>query len=122
MSSKFFFDTYALVEIGKGNPNYLKFRENVGMVLTKLNLLEYSYFLIREKREKEIEEVFLHLSPFCVDYGDEVLVDAAKMKFHFVKEKLSFVDCIGYFLAKKHGVKFLTGDEKFKGKDNVEFV
>ena len=37
-------------------------------------------------------------------------------------EKLSFIDCIGYYLAKKNKAKFLTGDEKFKNMENVEFV
>jgi len=44
------------------------------------------------------------------------------MKYKFKNQKLSFIDCIGYILAKKHKAKFLTGDEKFKGKENVEFV
>jgi len=32
------------------------------------------------------------------------------------------VDCIGYIIAKKSGVQFLTGDEHFKDFENVEFV
>ena len=44
------------------------------------------------------------------------------MKFKFVKQKISFIDCIGYLIAKKNNAKFLTGDEHFRNKDNVEFV
>ena len=35
---------------------------------------------------------------------------------------LSYVDCIGYVLARSSGLKFLTGDIQFKDMSNVEFV
>src|SRR3989338_7242359 len=122
MANKLFFDTYALVEIAKSNPNYEKYKEGINILLNKLNLMEFAYFLIREKREKEIKEFFESLSRFNIDYDNEILIESAKMKFRFNHEKLSFVDCIGYNLAKKHNARFLTGDKKFKYKDNVEFV
>ena len=31
-------------------------------------------------------------------------------------------DCVGYVVAKRVGVKFLTGDREFKDMPNVEFV
>ncbi len=122
MSKNFFFDTYALIEIYKGSKNYEKYKKDVKIMLNKLNLLEFAYFLIREKKENEIKEVFEKLSKFNIDYDEEILIDSAEMKFEFQKERLSFVDCIGYNLAKKNKVKFLTGDEQFRNKDNVEFV
>ncbi len=122
MTKTLFFDTYALIELGKNNPGYKGYKEDVKIILTHLNLLELSYFLLREGKGDEIEEVFEKLSRFAVSYNKEILVSAAKMKFKYKSEKLSFVDCIGYELAKKHGCKFLTGDEKFKDKKNVEFV
>ena len=88
----------------------------------KLNIIEYVYFLLREKRNENLEEVFSELNAFAVDVENEILIEAAEMKHKYMKERLSFVDCIGYVLAKKHGVKFLTGDAKFKNKENVEFV
>lgn len=122
MNRTFFFDTYALIEIGKNNPQYEQYKENVNMILCMLNLMELAYFLLREKRENEIEEIFSKLIRFVVPYNKDILINAVKMKFKYKKEKLSYIDCIGYFLSKKHGVKFLTGDEKFKDKENVEFV
>jgi len=122
MSERFFFDTYALIEINKGNPRYKSYTSGIKVILNKLNIMEYILFLMREEREKQIEEAFRKLSRFNVDYSDEDLVAAAKMKFKFAREKLSFVDCIGYSIARRHNARFLTGDEKFKNKDNVEFV
>ena len=122
MGTKYFFDTCALIEINKANPSYERYRKDINIVLNRLNILEYIYFLIREKKEDEIKESMEILTRFNVDYDNEILLLAAKMKNKFLKEKLSFVDCIGYHLAKKNGAKFLTSDEKFKDKDNVEFV
>ena len=120
--NKFYFDTYALIEIYKGNKNYQEYTQDTGMILNKLNILEYVLFLLREKRDENLNDIFNRLSNFCNDYDDEILIEAAKMKYEYSKEKLSFIDCIGYFIAKKNKVKFLTGDEKFKNKTNVEFV
>lgn len=122
MTERFFFDTYALVEIYKGNLDYRRYMQGIGMIITKLNIMEFVYFLIREGKENEIEEKMQKLNKYAIKYDDEILVNAAKMKHKNKKEKLSFIDCIGYFLAKKHGARFLTGDIKFKNKENVEFV
>lgn len=122
MTKRFYFDTYALIEIGKGNPKYEPYKEDVQIILNNLNLFEVSFFLLKENRENEIKGIFDNYSRFNVDYGENDLIDAAKLKFEFLKQRLSFIDCVGYILAKKHKVKFLTGDEKFRGKENVEFV
>lgn len=122
MTSTFFFDTYALIEIGKDNPHYELYREDVNILLSMLNLMELAYFLLREHRDDEIDEVMSRLSKFAVPYTKEILVAAVKMKYRYHKERLSYVDCIGYMLAKQHRAKFLTGDSKFKDKENVAFV
>lgn len=122
MAKKFFFDTYALIEIGKGNPKYEPYRKDVMIFLNRLNLLEFSYFLIKEGKGDKAKEIFNKYARFNADYDEETLIDAAEMKFKFLKERLSFIDCIGYFIAKKYNAKFLTGDEKFRNMDNVEFV
>lgn len=122
MVKKFYFDTYASIEISKGNPRYEPYKEGIKVILNNLNLLEFTYFLIREGKANYVKEIFNNFSKFNVDYDEETLIKSAEMKFKFSKDKLSFIDCIGYNLAKKNNAKFLTGDEKFKHKENVEFV
>jgi predicted nucleic acid-binding protein len=122
MANKFFFDTYALMEVGKGSQKYEPYKEGIIVFLNKLNLLELSYFLIKEGNGDKAKEIFNKYARFNADYDEEILINAAKMKFKFLKERLSFIDCIGYFLAKKNNAKFLTGDEKFRDMENVEFV
>ena len=68
MDRKFFFDTYALIEVDKGNPNYLPYKKDIKIILNKLNLLEYIYFLIRENRQEQIKGAVINLSRFNVDY------------------------------------------------------
>lgn len=122
MYKKYYFDTYALIEISKGNPRYKRYKEGIKVLLNNLNLLEFSYFLIKEGKEKFVEETFRNFSRYNIDYDKEVLIEAAKMKFKFLKQRISFIDCIGYVLARKNNAKFLTGDEHFRNKANVEFV
>jgi predicted nucleic acid-binding protein len=38
------------------------------------------------------------------------------------KKNLSYVDALGYIIAGKLGIKFLTGDNAFGGMENVEYV
>ena len=91
-------------------------------MLNMLNMLEFSYFLVKEGKGDEVKEIFDKFSKFNVDYDQEILIKSAEMKFKSLKERISFIDCIGYNIAKKNNVKFLTGDEKFRHKENVEFV
>lgn len=122
MIRKFFFDTYALIELSKESLSYKKYQEDVEMILNELNLMEYAYYLFRVGKEDKIKKVFQELSSFVVDYDEDILIKAAEMKFKYKKDRISFVDCIGYLLSKRYGAKFLTGDVKFKGMENVEFV
>lgn len=122
MADSYYFDTYALIEIGKGNPRYEPYKKDVKVILNRLNLLELSYFLIREGRSNEAKEIFEKFSRFDVDYDEDILLKSAEMKFRHLKKRMSFIDCIGYNLAKKHNARFLTGDESFREMENVEFV
>lgn len=122
MIKKFYLDTYAIIEILKGNPNYEKYKKGIKVILADLNLMELSYFLIKEGREKEVKGVLDLFSKYKVDYNQDILTNAAKLKFKHLKERISFIDWIGYLLAKKNNAKFLTGDEHFRDKDNVEFA
>jgi predicted nucleic acid-binding protein len=45
-----------------------------------------------------------------------------RLKMKRGKKNLSYVDALGYIIAEKLGVKFLTGDNAFDGMDNVEYV
>lgn len=120
--TSYYLDTYALIELGKANPNYRGFLKGAKVVTNKLNLMELAYYLKRENRDFEISAMFSRLSRFHIDASDAAFLNAAALKFKYKKRKLSYIDCLGYFMAKESNSKFLTGDEKFKDLGNVEFV
>lgn len=122
LDNAFYFDTYALVEIAQGSQNYAKYREGVKIMTNKLNLMEFAYFLFRINKPEKVELVFKDYLKYNVEPSANALVEATKLKFIHRKMKLSYADCLGYITAKENKVKFLTGDEKFKGMPNVEFV
>ncbi len=118
---EYFFDTYAFFEIIHKNKNYKNYLKS-GIITTNLNLIELHYNLLRVYGGKIAEKAYERFKPFCIKISDEVIKEANKFKLLHKKRKVSHVDCIGYILAKKNGVKFLTGDKEFKDMANVEFV
>ena len=117
----FYFDTYAVFEILRSNANYLKYAKS-NVITSKLNLFELCYTLMRDFGEKDTIEKVKKYYKFVRDFNLAVLTNAAKFKLMNRSLNLSLVDCVGYFIAKSMGVKFLTGDEKFRDMPNVEFV
>lgn len=121
MSETIFFDTYALLEVIYSNNNYEKYLNSKAAV-TKLNLFELYYNIYGQYGEEAAEKEFEKCLSFVVDFDNETIKEAAKMKFIFKKQKMSMTDCIGYIKAKKLGIKFLTGDKQFEFLPDVEFV
>ena len=117
----FLADTYALIEVLGGNKNYRPYLNNI-LVTTKFNLVELYYHFLHDY-DKETANKYLKLySKFVVPITYSSIQLGMQFKLEHKKEKLSYVDCIGYALAAELGVRFLTGDNKFENKDNVEFV
>lgn len=115
----YFFDTYAFFEIIKGNSSYKRF-EDVYAITTIFNLAELNYGLKKEKGKEIADKYTKKYWIFLVNVSLEDLEKAMDLKIR--KKNLSIPDAIGYIIAEKHNVKFLTGDEDFKDMLNVEFV
>jgi len=118
----FFYDTYALFEIFKGNKNYLNYISDIGIVTTKLNLMELYYGLFVEFGINVAEFYYNKYKEFCADASDNTIKAAMQFKAQHKKRNLSYVDCVGYAFANEMKIKFLTGDKEFKDMPNVEFV
>ncbi len=121
MSDIYFFDTYAIIEIIKGNKNYEKFKD-VRIIVTIFNLIELHYILLRELNKEIADIVLERYSNYVVGIDIDIIKSANEFKLVNKKKKLSVADSIGYTLALKKGIKFLTGDKEFKDIPNVEFV
>jgi len=117
---RYFYDTYALVELMKGNPNYVRFVLEKDGITSRFNLMELYRFLLKTSGKAEADKQFDALLPFTVEFEDQDIKDAV-----LLKEKnldLSYIDCLGYVAAVRLGLKFLTGDKEFSKYKNVVFV
>ena len=117
----FFFDSYAFIEIIKGNVGYVKYKK-ANVITTKLNLFEVAYFFIKDVNQDKANFFLKDQYSSAIEYNQEIILSAAKLKFQLKKRKLSMADCIGYIVAIRNGVPFLTGDKEFYDLPNVEFV
>ncbi len=121
MKEIFFFDTYALIKLIEGEPSYERY-ENSEIVICCLNLIEFDYHFIKEGW-KGRASLFQYLKGFCVPIDDETIQAATEWRYENRKKNISYADAVSYCLAKKHKIKFLTGDQAFRDiTANVEFV
>jgi len=117
----FLADTYALIEIIGGNINYKEYSNQI-LLTTKFNLAELYYSLLNDYGKETAEHYFNVYAEFLIPISFSSIKKAMELKLQYKKEKLSYVDCIGWALAQELNIKFLTGDQKFHNKAHVEFV
>lgn len=115
----YFFDTYAFFEILRGNPRYERYK-NAAIVTTIFNLAELASGLKKEISEPLADEYVDKYWMFVVDITRDDVKKATNLKVK--RKKMSIPDCIGYTVAQRLQIQFLTGDDDFKDLQNVEFV
>ena len=116
----YFFDSYAFIALVQNDIAYEPYKE-CRMATASLNLIEIHYILLREHGPK-IANAFYHaLLPTLLVFEDSI-PEANQMRLEMKKRSVSAADCVGYIMALKNGIKFLTGDKEFKDVPNVEFV
>jgi len=116
-----FFDAYAIIEILRGNPTYKKFN-NILFITNTLHLSEVFYSLLKETEIETARDIIYNSDFEFIEISDDIALEATIFRYENKSMDLSYADCIGYITAKKHGLKFLTGDKEFKNMKNVEFV
>jgi len=116
-----FFDSYAIIEIINGNPNYLKYNEEDFLTNT-LNLSEVVYALLKQFDEQEVDEIINQFNFIFIEITDEIAIESSKFRYKNRSKSLSYADCISYIMSVKMGIKFLTGDKEFENLKDVEFV
>lgn len=119
--NSYFLDTYALIEIVKGNKSYRKFLDSE-LFTSIFNLYELYYALLRDYNKQIAKKFFEQFKNNVLQIRDRYIFEASKFKLQNRKQRLSYADCLGYTIASTYDMKFLTGDKEFKGKKNVEFV
>jgi hypothetical protein len=114
-------DTYALMEISFGNPNFSSY-VNENFVITDLTLVEFYGVLLREQNIQTANYWFKKLKDISVPVGKEILKEAVKFRYDHRKQDISFFDAAGYIFSVVNNILFVTGDKEFEGLPNVEFV
>ncbi len=124
MPARFFYDSYAVLAFTSGNQAYREYFEKNDGVLTKLNLLEVFYRSLEQFGFKAASDILDTFSKYLVDFGLEDIAGSMKTRLELKREgrDVSYADALGYFLSRKMGIKFLTGDKTFRGLSSVEYV
>ena len=116
-----YLDTYALVEVSRGNQKFSKYSQEE-FITSDITLAEFYGVLLREFNEKTAEYWLHKLRPYSEEVYLDVLIKAVTLKRQLKETKLSFFDAVGYIFSKERGAVFVTGDEDFKNMNGVEFV
>jgi len=116
-----FLDTYAIIEIMKGNPAYSKFAEATPFS-TRTNMVEVAYHLLESCPKEKAENIIRSLRIEVLEIQENQVAKIAWFRKEHSKKKFSYIDCIGYVLAKENSMEFVTGDAAFEGMPNVEFA
>jgi len=120
--AKYFYDSYALISYLEDAEGYRGFELSEG-VTTLINLMEVHYFLRRNGRgEPGIREVISNLLPLCIGFSEDDCYEAVRFRYANKRKRLSYINCLGYVLAKREGLEFVTGDREFERMKNVRFV
>ena len=121
MTETYVMDTYAVAEILRKNKNYCPYLEK-SVILTQWNIFEIYYTVARDYGKEKAQQVVDLYYPSVIAVQKSILEEAAFFRLEQRQKDLSMTDCIGYILARRIGIKFLTGDIKFENLPNVEWV
>jgi predicted nucleic acid-binding protein len=123
--ARLFADTYALIELLKGNPNYEDYSQAY-LVATEFNIFELTYALFRDFGRDEAAKVVSlmrdKIEIVLTEDSDYLSASEFRKSTNRTGKKLSLVDALGYSCSRKLGIKFLTGDKEFSEMENVEYI
>jgi len=117
----YFLDTYAIVEIIKGNPLFTQYLSEK-LFTSVFNLYELYVNILKADSEENAKREYFRFLEFVIPINQEHIFRAGKFKVAHLKKSISYTDALGYAIAEIEHMKFLTGDKEFKNFENVEFV
>ncbi len=117
----YFFDTYAIIELIRGSLSYERFK-NEPIVTSVYNMGELYLIYLRENGKESADNWFSEFNCELLEITPKVMIDSIHFRYVNRKKNISLADSIGYILALKHNIRFLTGDKEFENMQNVEFV
>lgn len=118
---KYFFDSYAIIELSESSPSYDKYQE-FEIVTSVLNIGEIYQIILRKKGKEAADKWFKNTNFKLLEITPEVIIEAVYFRYSNKKNDFSLPDAVGYKLSLNHTLRFLTGDRQFEDMPNVEFV
>ncbi len=121
MKMKLTFDSYAWIAYFGGKSSEIKdFVESDAMVYTPaIALTEIKHKYLREGHKPEKRLEFIASRSIIADISKEIALKAADLK---IKKKLYTIDALIYSTSIIYEAKLVSGDEHFKGFDDVIFI
>jgi predicted nucleic acid-binding protein len=122
--TRVFYDSYAVLAYISGEEHFAKYFDKSSGALTKLNLMEIYFRTAKLHGHKSARQIIDRFSRYLIDFDTEDIAGSMKLREELMKKgmDISYADALGYFLSKKHKIRFLTGDLHFEKLDNVEYV
>ena len=117
-------DSWAWIEYFKGSSAAQKAKEIIEssrqIIVSTINISEVYLFLLRNKpNEAEKLVKFVLDSSFVIPVETNLSLKAAKIKY---SRKMGLADAIVLATAEENKAEILTGDDDFKGMDNVIYI
>lgn len=124
--TRVFYDSYAVLAYISGEKAFARYFDDARSfgALTKLNLMEIYFRTAKLHGHKAARQVIDRFSRYLVDFDIDDIASSMKLREELMKKRkdISYVDALGYHLARKMKIAFVTGDRHFKDMDNVTFV
>ena len=120
----FFLDSYAIVEMARGNPRYERFRSEAA-VTSRAHLLEVYFLLTQQGAEVLAKSCLATLGPQASELPLELIPRVARFRLDRLGatgRRFSYVDAFGYVYARENAYTLLTGAHEFEGLPDVCFV
>lgn len=119
MSERYFFDTYALIRLARGEPSYDRF--STEPVHTDSGCLyEFVRWMMKTENAARARDALGELHADRLVATDDDLLHAAKLLRQH--PRMSGQDALGYCIARRGNMTFLTGDGAFRRLPGVELV
>lgn len=120
----FFYDSYAVLAYIGDHPKYGTYFEDNDGCLTKLNLMEIYFRMFENHGSRAASEVVNAFSKYVRDFGISEIMGSMRLRLRLKRTGLniSYAGAVGYYIALRSKIRFLTGDPAFEKLKGVEFV
>lgn len=122
MTSKVFYDSYAILAFLQGDTQYKKIFEKSEGLTTYFQLMEVYYCILKNHSKQKADLILKRFSELLIEPELEDISLAMQFRHNNKKKKFSYADALGFIIAQRLNVAFVTGDESFKDVENVLFI